>query len=278
MFVELLLDAGADVCIIDARRPEPAASRCAFECSDITVIESRLEVELRRADLVVLAIPEQAALAAVAGVARALRPGALLADTLSVKSRIVAALGAHAGHLEVLGLNPMFAPSLGMDGRTVAAVISQDGPRVQQLLALLHERGGQVVTLDAQRHDELTSVTQALTHAAVLAFGIALLELDVDVCDIGELATPPHLTLLALLARIASGQPETYWDVQAANPHAPRARAALADAVRRLADVIDDGNEADFADIVARLRRGLGRDLPTHGELCEHIFSTLRHR
>jgi prephenate dehydrogenase len=276
MFAELLLGAGADVCVVDTRPPPQDAWRCSFEAGDVTAIGPRLRAELRRADLVLLAVPEEVALAAIAGVARALVPGALLADTLSVKSRVVASLRADAGHLEAVSLNPMFAPSLGIEGRAIAAVVVHDGPRTDELLELLRSRGGRVVAVGAQEHDELTAVTQALTHAAVLAFGLALEELDVDVGDLGELAPPPHLALLAMLARIASGQPETYWDVQAANPYAPRARAALASGVRRLADVIDGGGEADFGALLARLCAGLGRDGDHYRELCADLFQTSR--
>lgn len=274
MFVDLLLGAGADVCVVDAT-PPPAA-RCTFERGDITAIGPRLEAELRRADIALLAVPEDVAIAAVGPVARALSPGALLADTVSVKSAVADAFATHASHLEALSLNPMFAPSLGLDGRAVAAVIVHDGPLAQELLALLRARGGRVVEVSAREHDELTAVTQALTHAAVLAFGLALDELDVDVGALGELAPPPHLTLLALLARIASGQPETYRDVQAANPCAPRARAALEGGMRRLADVVESGGDAGFEELLAQLGARLGPDGDHYAALCADLFQTAR--
>ena len=276
MFVELLLDAGADVCVVDASPPRQDAWRCTFECGDITEIGPRLEAELRRCDLVLLAVPEDVAIAAAGPVARALEPGALLADTLSVKTAIVAALEVQAPHLEALSLNPMFAPSLGIDGRAVAAVVVRDGPRGAELLELLRSRGAHVVEVSAREHDELTAVTQTLTHAAVLAFGLALEELDVDVDALGELAPPPHITLLAMLARIASGQPATYRDVQAANPDAPRARAALARGVRRLADVIESGDEADFDALLAQVGTRLGRDAGHYEDVCADLFQAAR--
>ncbi len=133
-----------------------------------------------------------------------------------------------------------------------------------------------MVEVAARQHDELTAVTQALTHAAVLAFGLALEELDVDVRALGELAPPPHLTLLAMLARIAAGQPETYRDVQAANPCAPRTRAALAEGVRRLADLIETGDAADFGTLLEQLRDRLGPELDHYRELCADLFEMTR--
>jgi prephenate dehydrogenase len=274
MLVDLLLGAGAEVCVVDAGdSPTRVGPTCSFERGDIRAPDARLAAQLRRADMAILAVPEQVALDAVAGVAGALRPGTLVVDTLTVKSAIDTALRAHAAHLEAVSLNPMFAPSLGIDGQTVAAVVVHDGPQAQALLELLGRRA-RVIVVGAAEHDRLTGAAQALTHAAVLAFGLALAELDVDIGELGALAPPPHITMLALLARIASGQPETYWDAQAANPHAEGARAALAGAIRRLADLVDGGGEPGFATLLADLRAGLGGDLEHYRGICEQLFHT----
>ena len=276
MFVDAFLAADADVCVVDARPPEPAGWRCSFECADITVIGPRLEAELRRADVVLLALPEQVAVAALPGVARVLARGALLADTLSVKHAIAEQLRRHAGHLEALSLNPMFAPSLGLEGRVVAATIIHDGPRVQQVLEIVRQRGGRIVVVGAERHDELAAASQALTHAAVLAFGLALADLDVGIDELGQIAPPPHLTQLALVARILAGEPETYWDVQAANPHAERARTALASALQRLAAAVASGEQAQFTALLAAIADGLGDDADHYRDVCQAMFEHAR--
>ena len=50
-------------------------------------------------------------------------------------------------------------------------------------------------------------------------------------------APPPHLTMLALLARIVSGTREVYRDIQVAHPYLGEARQALHDALMHLEDV-----------------------------------------
>jgi prephenate dehydrogenase len=270
MLTDLLLAAGTRVLSVDVRATATEASMP----GDITCIGPRLARELARADIVVLAVPEPVALEAVPGVAGVLRPGALLVDTASVKGRIVEALRIHAPHLEALSLNPMFAPSLAIEGRPVAAVVVRGGPRTRELLDALGRRGGRLVLVTEDEHDRLAGATQALTHATVLAFGLALAQLDVDVDALRDVAPPPHLALLALLARLASGEPHTYWDVQA-NPEATRARAALARSVRRLADVLDEGGEAGLADVFGELRGLLGPDLDHYRELSARTFDAI---
>jgi prephenate dehydrogenase len=271
--VELLRSAGADVVAVDVVAP-PAD--VAYTHGDVCAMDARLAAEIRRADIVVLAVPERVALAAVPALAPLLRQGGLLADTLSVKTGIVASLAAHGTHFEAVSLNPMFAPALGFDGRAVAAVVVRDGPRARALLDAIAWSGARVAEVGADEHDRVVAVTQALTHAAVLAFGLALDELGVTVEELGVLAPPPHLTLLALLARIASGRPETYWDVQAGNPHACRARTALAAGLAELADAAEHGTGGDFAAILERAGRSLGAAHDAYARICEELFVLAR--
>jgi 4-amino-4-deoxyprephenate dehydrogenase len=252
LMADLLLGAGADVVVADPRAPEPA---------DIRAPGPALAIELERADVVVLAVPARVAIAAVADVSAWMHRGALLVDTVSVKTAIVAE---HATRHEALSLHPLFAPELGFAGRAVAAVTVRGGPLGRALLDAVRARGGAVAGVDADEHDRATAATQALTHAAVLAFGLALEELGMTAEELVALAPPPHLALLALLARISAGEPETYAEVQT-NPHAPLARAALAAAATDLVD-------ADFAPLLERARRRLGSEADAFERACERLF------
>jgi len=231
---------------------------------------------VRTADAVLLCVPEPVALVAIGRLVGTLRPDALIADTLSVKTTVVPALHAAAmiaGDAEALSLNPMFAPSLGFAGQAVASVVVRDGRRGRALRDLIEQWGARVVTVTADQHDRVTAAAQALTHAAVIAFGVALAELDVDIADLDRMGPPPHTALLSLLARIASGAPEVYWDVQAANPHAPAARRALARGVSQLTGVVEDGDSAAFGDLLDRLCGVLG---PLRGAYRERSAQALR--
>jgi 4-amino-4-deoxyprephenate dehydrogenase len=268
----LLAERGAQVRVVD---PAAAPGRPGDLAADVTDPSPALAAALAGADVVVLAVPEPVATAALGGVLAAMRPGALLVDTLSVKSRFVAALLGAGPRVEAVSLNPMFAPSLGASGRPVAVVVPRDGPRGRLLLAVLEDAGARLVVTTAERHDRLAAATQALTHAAVLAFGLALAELDADVDELSALAPPPHVTLLALLARVASGADETYWDVQAANPHAAPARAALDRGLHRLLDITGDDDPAAFGAALDDVRGFLGAARAPYRDLAVTGFTAL---
>ncbi|RFU86784.1 prephenate dehydrogenase [Streptomyces triticagri] len=275
LFIRRLVEDGHDVCVVDPAVPEGYSDRpVRWLRGDVLAPDDRLTAELRSADAVLLAVPEPVAVAAVPVVAELLRPDALLVDTLSVKQHIADTIRKHAPDVQAVGLNPMFAPSLGFEGRPVAAVVVHDGPQVPELYELVDSWGARIVPLDDARHDRLTAAVQALTHASVLSFGLALDRLDPGAGELRELGPPPYTTLAALLARVSSGTTEVYWDVQSANPQAAAARAALADAARRFADAVEYGTEADFAAVMAAARGALGPELEHYSGIAERIFTS----
>jgi len=277
MLVALLRGDGVRVLVVDPRcaaRTDAITDPDAM-AADLTAPTGELVAALRSADLVVLAVPESVALAAAPALPGLLSPGAVLVDTLSVKTRFACALTESAPGTAAVGVNPMFAPDLGMAGRPVAAVTYCGGQQVDRFLASLSGWGAEIVRLAPEQHDRIVAATQALTHAAVLAFGLALTELDVTNEELAASATPPHTVALALLARIGLGNPAVYRDVQAGNPLAGRARDALAAAVTRLSSVVEHGTEADFDALVAAASRPLGDRARRYGDLCAEIFHGL---
>ncbi|MFJ4873317.1 prephenate dehydrogenase/arogenate dehydrogenase family protein [Streptomyces sp. NPDC088757] len=270
VFAERLAASGARVLCVDPAATAPGVA------DDIRAPGPATAEALARADLVLLAVPESVALEAVRPVTRLMRADALFADTLSVKEGIAHCLRTRAPGIQAVGLNPMFAPSLPLAGRPVAAAVVTDGPAVRALLGLVAGWGARVVEMTAQEHDRQTAAQQAATHAAVLAFGLALGELGADLDALCATAPPPHRSLLQLLARIASGTPEVYRDVQAANPHAEAARQAVGHGLERLGRAVAEGPAA-FEALFGELRATLGaRHLRELADSCAESFARLR--
>lgn len=262
MLTALLRDAGAVVTIAD-----PAVS------SDILAPAPALAAELAVADTVVLAVPGEVAVAALPVLAPLLRPDALLVETLSVKGPVSAAIATHRPDSPALGVNPMFAPDLAIAGRPVAVVTHRAAPSVEAFLEVFS--GAELVPVTAVDHDRLTATAQALTHAAVLAFGSGLAELDVDIEALTALAPPPCATLLGLLARISSGEPEVYWEIQTDNPDAVAARTALRRGAAKLSQLAETSDRAGFEAELAGARAALGTALRPAATACAAVFAAM---
>lgn len=202
----------------------------------------------RGADLILLCTPAAPTFRWVEYLGSRLGEETLCLDILSVKEAITAHAAALGFAGEYLSLHPMFKPAAGLAGRTVAAVPVQAGPRAQAFLALLESWEVQVVTLDAQRHDQTTAIVQAAVHAALLAVGRAAYRGAVEPALVEALATPVSGPFFAALERVLEGDPATYQAIQEENRHAAIARSEMLNVLREL------GREGGLKDIFRELR------------------------
>jgi prephenate dehydrogenase len=275
LFAELLSSEG-EVMLVDLRRgtPRPGISSMV---ADVCRPSPQLITELAGADIVVIALPEDIGAAAVAVIAQHMPRGALLTETLSVKSAIGRAMASAAERydLEALGVNPMFAPGLGFHGQPVILTKVRGGKRCGRLEMLIDGLGGRLVPLSVQEHDRLTASLQVATHASILAFGWALQILDADIGVVAAAAPPPHRTLLALLARIVTGTREVYRDIQFAHPYAGEVRQALLDALMHLEDVAMAKPADRFDDMLETIAAWLGSYRKQLTGDCANIFACL---
>lgn len=277
LFARALTDAGArDLVLVDRRGPGTSPTDTAvFLEGDILRPSREVIGQVRSCDLMILATPEAAAIAALDSLLPALQPGALLVDTLSVKGRYAQTLATKRTQAELLGVNPMFAPGLGFAGQSVVAVPYRPGPKSEAFLEFVAAQGSEVVQLSAEAHDQACAALQVVTHASILAFGMALAAGGHDIAAAGRIMPPPHRTMLALLARIVAADPEVYRDIQTANPAAARARADLVDAHRRLERIVACGDPEPFHRLIAELRemfRDTGAD---YTRLCARLFAVI---
>ena len=274
MFAEKLAGSGVRVVSIDLVNPSPESrvEGVEYKVGDVT---AHGESEIPSADMVMLALPHDVIESCLGYVSETMRPGSLLVETSSVKASVTANMRDVSSGIEAMGVNPMFSPSAGSEGRPVAVVTVSDGPLGRGLVQLMTEWGMVPVPVEAEYHDRLTAATQVATHAAVLAYGLTLTDLGVDIDDLSRLATPPNMTLLALLARITSAAPEVYWDIQAENPRAPLARHILSRNMADLSVLLAGSDQDGFDASLGKIRDFLGEHRPALDETCVRVFSQL---
>ena len=132
-----------------------------------------------------------------------------------------------------------------------------------------------LVKVDAQTHDQFTAATQAVTHATIIAFGLTLKKMGYDSGAAKPLWTPLHKTMLAMLARILSADPEVYRDIQCSNPFASEARTLMLESMQDLDRLISSDSPAQFEQTFDQLGVLLGDTKEDLADLCGRIFSDL---
>jgi 4-amino-4-deoxyprephenate dehydrogenase len=244
--------------------------RSTCDAADITspgIIERDL---LINANTVVLAVHEPVALAAIPYIMQTLSSDTLLIETLSVKSQFAAAIASERPSFEVLGINPMFGPALDMVDRAVAVVPFFAGARAAWFSSLLAAKGAHVIELTAEKHDRTAAALQVLPHVLVLAFARALATCDIDLKTALELAPPPASAMVALAARVSSGNPQMYSEIQAANPFATPTRESLETA---LADVTDASVDIQaLGSLLSDIIETFGESFPSLLTAAEHLI------
>lgn len=258
LLIRSLSDRGVAITTVDLTAPAATGREHRYIQADARAINGELEQAIHDSDCVCICLPEQVALDSAPHIAAVMADGALWVDTLSIKGPITKALETHSRRIEILSINPMFAPALGWKGLPVAVVdVQSPGPRRQHFREWLIEWGASAETVTAKEHDRLTAALQVATHAAALAFGSSLLDSSYNVKAALRLATPPHCMLLGLLYRIVSQNPEVYWEIQAHHPHAAEVRQELMDSLEHVetqtAQGDFDGFKRVFQDIRALL-------------------------
>jgi len=241
--------------------------------SDVCALNKEAMNTLATADLVIAALPETAMMTAWQEIMANQKESSLFVDTLSVKTPFINTISQSKRPSEIISINPMFAPSLGFSGQSAAVIEIRRGPIADTFLALLESWGCRPVFLTAEEHDRYTAILQTLTHAAILAFGMALQKFNYDLEKLESIMPPPHRTLLALVARILSADPVVYWDIQVSNPYAADARRALESSAQELTKLIENQDQRGFEKSLASLARLFdAKQLEKFQQVCSKIF------
>jgi len=198
------------------------------------------------ADVVIVSVPMAASRAVAEELAPHVRRDALLCDVNSLKEEICGAME-HACSGEVLGLHPMFGPTVRSWRRQKVCVCPvRTGPRAEWLLGELKRMGCELIETTPADHDRMMAVVQVLVHFSTLVMGEALRRSGVSVADSLRFTSPIYRLELAFVGRLFAQDPELYAEIEMSNPRGASVRRHFRDAAQRLEDVISDGDRAAF--------------------------------
>ena len=239
-------------------------------------ITPALRSRLPEADCLILSTPIHTLPTLVRRYGEALSPGALLCDVGSIKEPVEEAMrGLGREDLELLGIHPLFAPTLPLRGQNIAFVPTRTGPRSEALLGILAAEGANLVRMTAEEHDALMAFSQGLSHALVTALGRVAQRRGLDLGRLLRISTPFNRCLLLLLGRMASFDAGLYAEIQVANPrHAEMLDDAVAE-LRELQGLLASGDRGAVRDFMASPRASFGGDPHDVFEAAHALFTVL---
>ncbi len=278
LFCEKLLPQVNEVIAIDLKRNrEHKSENIQFIQSDAANLNTQSKAAVANADLIIIALPEAITLLAWKELVAIQKTNSLLVDTLSVKTPLMRIISESELLSEIISINPMFAPSLGFSGQSTVVIEVNRGPIANSFLAMFECWNCHLVYMTAEEHDRYAAMFQTITHAAILSFGMSLKKMGYDLTAAESMMPPPHRSMIALVARILSADPEVYWDIQSSNPYAEKARHMLNLSLKELSQNIDAGNQDGFNDYLKTLRDLVGQDhVEKYNQTCASMFRKLR--
>ncbi|UVM24859.1 prephenate dehydrogenase dimerization domain-containing protein [Pseudomonas sp. B21-021] len=272
LVARILMQYGCNVRVVDRRAPEQP---CGFHEVDVTSPLSTTGHIFQGAKAVVFALPESVAIRAIPWVLGAVSDEVVFIPTCSVQEPFYRALKSASPPQPFVGINPMFSPKLSVQGRTVAVCLDDEESPTTFIEQFLLGAGMKIKRMAPVAHDELMALCQALPHAAILGFGLALSKCSLDLESALEVMPPPMRTMMALLSRVLVNPPEVYWDIQLENDHAIKQREALAEGMRRLTESVRRQDYDGFSNDLQGVSNALGRRLNSGAVDCQHVFSLL---
>jgi chorismate mutase/prephenate dehydrogenase len=121
-------------------------------------------------------------------------------------------LKAHAG--PVIGLHPLFGPTTSsLDKQIIVATPGRDNAACQWVLDQFSIWGGVIVRSDAEEHDDIMGIVQALRHFATFAFGQFLKRRQVSLSRTLEFSSPIYRLEIGMVGRLFAQDADLYSEI-----------------------------------------------------------------
>jgi chorismate mutase/prephenate dehydrogenase len=187
-----------------------------------------------------------------------LPPDAVLTDVTSIKKLPMdAMLAAHKG--PVLGLHPLFGPTTStLDKQIVVATPGRDDKACQWVLDQFSTWGSIIVMSDADEHDEIMAIVQALRHFATFTFGQFIASKKVKLERTLEFSSPIYRLELGMVGRLFAQDASLYAEIIFASP---QRQALLKEYIEKLnsnLEMLEKGGKAHFEEEFNRVAKWFG--------------------
>jgi prephenate dehydrogenase len=250
IFTKKLLEEGICVDGMD-RHPVPQQSTALenYWPGDISAPDEKATSLLGVADCVLLCVPEMTVIDSIPALRDRVKRDGLVVDIASVKTRIADAVHRASPAFGYLSIHPMFAPHENFESRNICVVPLRENENGSHFIRLLYKWKAKLTSLTAAEHDKNTAYIQSLTHAVIVNFVSTLAQAQRPFDTLISLTTPIQHTLLALCARIVTGDSALYWNIQTENPFASEARECFLREWNALSNTIERTDHEAFEKI-----------------------------
>ncbi len=236
---DFLSASGHSITVID---PASGNGRTLRDCAD--------------ADIVVVSVPIHTAASVLRELDGICRSDALIFDLTSLKSTVVGILRDMAGRgRRVCSVHPMFGPSArSLSGRNLIVCDCGNGGAVKEVTGLFAGRGGNIRTMEIERHDEYMSYVLGLSHAVNIAFFTVLERSGISFGDMQSVASTTFRKIMDTNTSVALEDPLLYYEIQHLNDNRDDIWRMFSKAVKDLREASLSDDPSEFVELMRKGR------------------------
>ncbi len=206
----------------------------------------RVEAMCENIDLALISVPIHVTEDVIKKLSPFLPEESILADITSIKGKPVKSmLKYHKG--PVLGLHPLFGPSTStMDKQIIVATNGRGADDCSWVVEQLSTWGSIIVDADADEHDEIMAVVQALRHFATFLFGQFLYKKGIPLKRTLEFSSPIYRLELGMVGRLFAQDPNLYSEIIFASPERITILEEFLNSMKSNLEMIKKGEKETF--------------------------------
>lgn len=213
---------------------------------------SDLDNAIEKSDIVIVSVPIDITEKVISETAPKMKPGSLLMDFTSIKTKPVEAMKKYAPEtVEILGTHPMFGPSIpSLYGQIV--IMTPISGRCDNwfpvVKSVFENNGAHIEVIDPKEHDKFVSVVQGLTHFAYITIGSTFKRLDFDVSESRKFMSPVYDIMIDFVGRIIGQNPYLYALIQMENPEVLKVHDAFKKECNNISETVRQHDVESFVE------------------------------
>lgn len=211
--------------------------------SDIGTKLTNIELA-KSCDVVIVSVPIEKTQEIINEINPHVKKEALLMDLTSVKTEPVKAM--LKSNASVVGCHPMFAPTVPLKNQIIVLSRARGTKWFNWIRDLFKNAGAFVKELEAEKHDELMTVIQSLTHFTDITLAHSLTKSGIPVRRFLEYQSPAYRLRLDMMGRILHQNPSLYGNMQIQNPKTNAVLKTYLKSVKELMKIVKKKNLNKF--------------------------------
>jgi prephenate dehydrogenase len=231
---------------------------------------------VRTADVILISVPIDS-FESVVKQLPPLRPGQTVMDITSIKTRPVEIMHRYIKAGKVLGTHPVFGPGakdFSKQNVVLTPTSKKETALAQKVKQYLKARGGRVVLMAPQEHDEMMAVVLGLAHFIALVSADTLLSFN-QLKQMEKVGGATYRLLLTLAESVLTEDADLYASLQMNLPKMPEIHGLFWKKAQAWASLVRNKDSHRFVERMDALKDKLAKSDPDFKRAYENMYRLL---